>query len=282
MVYNIQKYSVHDGPGLRTTVFLKGCPLSCLWCHNPESQEFKQKVQINQRKCIDCKICYNVCESDNCNLCLKCVALCPSEARELVGELMTPKLLYKIIKQDILFYEESQGGVTFSGGEPLCQSKELVNLLKKLKENDVHVAIDTSGYAHKESIAQIVDFVDLWLYDIKHIDISKHEELTGVGNKLIIENLEYLLDKGANIWIRFPLIPTLNDSKDNIKSIAQLLNELNISMIYLLPYHSMAEDKHTRFEIDYALKGLKEPTEEQIKQAVLIFNKHNISVQIGG
>jgi len=282
LIYNMQKFSVHDGPGVRTTVFLKGCPLTCLWCHNPESQNRNQTVFTNHKKCINCQMCKSVCVNEDCILCGLCVDVCPADARQMIGDKIQIGDVFTEVMNDIIFYEQSGGGVTFSGGEPLLQSKRLKTLLERLKDKGVHTAIDTCGYVSVSAIDEVSEYVDLWLYDLKHSDNQKHIELTGVGNELILTNLLYLKNQKANIWVRFPLIPTYNDDVENIKGIAEILNELNMDKIYVLPYHNLAEDKHDRFNLDYKLAGLSEPTDELIQNVIKEFNKHNIKVNIGG
>jgi len=283
LLYNIQKFSVHDGPGIRTTVFLKGCPLKCLWCHNPESQNYTKSISIRKDKCISCNLCVKNCPSTTeCILCGKCVEVCPTIARVWVGEEYSIEELTNIVNKDKIFYEESNGGVTFSGGEPLIQAINLSKLLKKLKLDGIHTTIDTSGYCSKEKIDLVLKETDLWLYDIKHMDTNVHNELTGVGNEKILENLTYLDDNHANIWIRFPFIPGYNTEADNIRSLGKFIKNLNTNKICILPYHNLAEDKHDRFEFEYKLKGLKEPSQEELDRAKEILLEYNLEVQIGG
>ncbi|MFP4456991.1 MAG: glycyl-radical enzyme activating protein [Clostridia bacterium] len=283
LVYNIQKFSVHDGPGIRMTVFLKGCPLQCLWCHNPESQIYTKSISINQSKCINCNLCVKNCPSpSNCILCGKCIDVCPSNARVWIGEEYSIRDLIEIINKDKIFYEESNGGVTFSGGEPLIQAKILSKLLKEIKLDNLHVAIDTSGYCSKDKIDMVMDYTDLWLYDLKHMNSIIHNELTGVGNEKILENLIYLDNYNANIWIRFPFIPGFNSDEANLREMGEFVRELKTNKLFILPYHNLAEDKHNRFEFEYKLKGLAEPTIDQLENAREILIQYGLKVQVGG
>lgn len=283
LVYNIQKYSVHDGPGIRTTVFLKGCPLTCPWCHNPESQKFNKSITVNKAKCIECGLCTSVCPSlNNCIICGRCIEVCPTNARTWVGQEYTQEKIISIIEEDRVFYEESSGGVTFSGGEPLMQSKALFPVLKELKNRGYHIVIDTSGYSNLKNIKMLEGHVDLWLYDLKHMDSDKHQELIGVNNEIILNNLKYLDQNGANIWIRYPYIPGYNTELENIQKLGEFVAGLNTKSVYILPYHNLAEDKHHRFEIEYKLKGLREPGLDELEKAKMILEKYNLDVQIGG
>lgn len=283
LVYNIQKYSVHDGPGIRTIIFLKGCPLACPWCHNPESQNLHKSISVNKVKCIECGLCQRVCPSlDQCILCGRCIDICPTNARLWVGQEYTNKEIINIIEEDRIFYDESSGGVTFSGGEPLMQAKQLAIVLKELKSKGYHTVIDTSGYGDLEKIKMLEKNVDLWLYDIKHMDSSRHKELTGVNNETILSNLKYLDNTGANIWIRYPYIPGYNTEAINIEELGEFVAGLNTNNVYILPYHNLAEDKHHRFGMEYKLKGLKEPSGKELENAKARLEHYNLNVQIGG
>lgn len=293
---NIQKYSIHDGPGIRTTVFLKGCPLNCWWCHNPESQKVSPEIMFFKERCTLCGSCIKRCtqkaiefvdgyptvDESKCTLCGKCCDFCPNNARELVGSNLTVKELMKEIIKDEAFYDESNGGVTFSGGEPLMHADYLNNVLKVCKTKGIHTTIDTSGYAAWEQFEKIVDNVDLFLFDIKHMDNEKHLKYTGVGNVLIFENLMKLSQRGNNIYIRMPIIAGINDDDENIELSVKFLSKLNIIHVNLLPYHKMGMDKYRRINREYKLSGLETPSDEVISKIADKFKKAGIKIKIGG
>lgn len=297
VVFNIQKYSIHDGPGIRTTVFLKGCPLKCKWCHNPESQCFSKELMFYENKCIGCGYCTKVCTnkvivktdkgiiSDN-NLCISCGAcseICPTNARAMVGKDMTKDEVIKEIDKDRVFYDESKGGVTFSGGEPLMQGDFLQSILMDCKNKRLHTALDTSGFASKEILEKIVDYVDLFLYDIKAIDDEIHKQYVGVSNKIILDNLRYLISLGKRVFIRIPVIPTINDSEEEINNFINFLSEVRgFEQINLLPYHHISSEKYKRLNKEYELENIKEPTEERMNQIKGNFEKEGFKVIIGG
>ena len=250
-IFNIQKFSLHDGPGTRTTVFFKGCPLKCTWCHNPESISGNIQITFDQEKCIECDICKGIRD-------ISTVDKCPADAIEKIGYEITVEELFSEIEKDKEYYETSNGGVTFSGGEPLLQSEFLFEILKKCKENGIHTTIDTCGQASKEVFKKINNFVDLYLYDLKLIDNAQHLEYTGVKNDLILENLKYLSDEGKRVFIRLPLIPEITDTEKNISEIINFLNGINFEQINLLSYHGYAKNKYIKLgmniEIDQKVK----------------------------
>lgn len=295
-VINIQKYSVHDGPGIRTTVFFKGCPLSCWWCHNPESQNSNHEIMFFEEKCTGCGVCISRCpkmaismmnnapvvEEGKCILCGKCADFCPNNARELVGKDMTVQELMKEIIKDEVFYEESNGGVTFSGGEPLIHGEFLYELLKRCKERGIHTAVDTSGFTAWQELLKIADKVDLFLYDIKLMDNEKHKKYTGAENVIILDNLKKLSSSGANIFVRMPIIAGVNDDDENIDEAIKFLSSINAIQVNLLPYHKMGMDKYRRLKKDYKLSGMEKPTEERIMEIGEKFKKNGFKIKIGG
>ena len=295
-IINIQKYSIHDGPGIRTTVFLKGCPLNCWWCHNPESQNPTPEIMFFKEKCTGCGSCFKRCPTKaielvegypvtyktKCTLCGKCSDFCPSSARELVGKDISIKDLMSEIIKDEVFYEESNGGVTFSGGEPLMHADYLSNILNICKEKNIHTTIDTSGYAAWSQFEKIIDKVDLFLFDIKHMNNKKHLEYTGVSNNVILENLKKLSERGSNIYIRMPIIAGINDDDENIDNAVEFISKLNIIHVDLLPYHKMGMDKYRRLDRSYKLSGLEKPTEEVIAKIAEKFKSAGIKIKIGG
>jgi len=295
-IFNIQKYSIHDGPGIRTTVFLKGCPLTCWWCHNPESQKVKPELVFCQNKCIACRDCEKVChvgavkfnekgfsyDKAKCTLCGKCAEGCPSEALELIGENMNLKEAMKEIEKDIVFYEESGGGVTFSGGEPMLQIEFLDSLLTASKQKGIHTAVDTSGYAAWEDFKRIKDKVDLFLFDVKHMDAEKHKKYIGVSNELILNNLKKLSQGGSRIWIRIPIIPGINDEDMNLKRTCEYILSLNLNDVFILPYHNIAIDKYRRLDMEYKMPDIQEPKDEVMEEIAQKFKAYGLNVKIGG
>ena len=296
MVFNIQKFCVHDGPGIRTTVFLKGCPLNCIWCHNPESQSYEKEMMFSKDKCTRCGICGKKCNNDairvtqtevqnnkeKCNLCGECIDFCVNNAREIAGREYTVGELIKLIEKDRTFYEQSGGGVTFSGGEAMAQIDALEEIVKKCKERGLSVAIDTCGYAPFSSFERISDYVDLFLYDIKLMDTDLHKEYTGKGNGLIMENLVKLSERGANINLRLPLIQGINTDDKNIQSMIDFANSLRISLVNLLPYHDIARDKYSKLNRDYKQETMEKPSQERLEEIKKLFENNNFKVKIGG
>jgi pyruvate formate lyase activating enzyme len=287
-IFDITRYSIHDGPGIRTTVFFKGCPLRCLWCHNPESQVPENEIFFWEDRCVGCGDCINSCNSGainnaaNCTLCGKCVEACCSGAREMVGRQITVSEVVKEIEKDLIFYDQSGGGVTFSGGEPLAQHTFLLDTLIACKEREIHTAVDTTGFCNTDNILQIGASTDLFLYDLKMMDSEKHEKYTGVSNKIILRNLRELSMNHNHIVIRFPLIPGINDDRQNIWETGQFIINLNIKKIHILPYHDTGKDKYKRLHKTYKLQKTKTPTPEKVKTVKETFMEFGLQVEIGG
>lgn len=296
IIFNIQRYSIHDGPGIRTTVFLKGCPLNCWWCQNPESQLSGQEMIFWGDRCIGCGACSTICpssaiqikngipitEKEKCILCGKCTEKCPALAREIIGEKLTAEEVIKELEKDLVFYEESGGGVTFSGGEPLGQSEFLEGLLNGCREKKIHTAVDTSGYISWEILNKINPKVDLFLYDLKLMDNERHKKYTGVSNEIILENLEKLSSIHNNIFIRFPVIPGINDDYQNIRKLGEFLSSLEITQVNLLSYHYIGKDKYRRLGSAYKLAATQPPSKEKLSEVSAILRKFNLNVKLRG
>lgn len=295
-IINIQKYSIHDGPGIRTTIFFKGCPLKCWWCHNPETQNPKHEIMFFEERCTGCGICtkrcpqnaisikegHSVVDEEKCVLCGKCTDFCPNTAREYVGRDVTVSELMKEIMKDEVFYDESGGGVTFSGGEPLIHIDFLNEVLKKCKEKGIHTTVDTSGCVPWENLEKILDKVDLFLYDIKIMDNEKHIKYIGSGNINILENLKKLSDKGCRIFVRMPIVAGVNDDAYHIDSAIEFLSHINAEQVNLLPYHKMGMDKYRRLKMTYKLSGNEKPSDIVMEEISNKFKKSGIKIKIGG
>lgn len=296
MIFDIKRFSINDGPGIRTTIFFKGCQLNCLWCHNPESKSFYKQIMFLSNRCGECKdICIINCESkaisrvenkiiinEQCNLCFKCEELCKFDAVKIVGKEYSVNELFVEIIKDRIFYDSSDGGVTFSGGEPLSQIIFLTEILKKCKENEIHTAIDTSGYSLYESFVSIMDYCDLFLYDLKIINDQNHIKYTGVSNKIILSNLEKLYSVAKEIIIRIPLIDQITSTKENIFEIIEYLQNFPlIKKISLLNYHKSGLHKFENNAISNKLKDIQPLNTDELLGIQSVFEKNNFIVSIG-
>ena len=297
VIFDIKRYSIHDGPGIRTTVFLKGCPLSCWWCHNPESQSAFTEVVYRPDRCIGCGACEGACpvgaialtqrgyvaDPDRCTGCGRCAEVCPAEAREMVGRGITVKDLVKEIEKDSLFFDESGGGVTFSGGEPLSQPAFLAEALEACRERDIHTVVDTCGFAPRQALERIAPLTDLFLFDLKMMDPGLHKSYTGVPNDLILSNLEWLAGQGFSLIVRVPVIPGINDTAENMEAMGKFLSELSRRPeVDLLPYHSSAREKYRKFGMNYRLKDLSAPSRERMKIIAAYLARFGLTASIGG
>jgi pyruvate formate lyase activating enzyme len=297
MIFDIRRFSIHDGPGIRTTAFFKGCGLNCVWCHNPESRDARPELIYRETRCTHCGDCLDVCSQGAitwkddqpataglvCTRCGTCVEACPTGARELVGRLWTVPEVMAQLRRDIAFYEESGGGITLSGGEPLHQAEFAMALLQACKAEGLHTALDTSGFCPWEIMELIRPYVDLFLYDVKLMDDSLHREHTGVSNGLILANLRRLADLGHAIILRVPLIPGINDGQDNLRAIAELARSLpNIRRVDLLPYHDSARLKYQRLGLEYPLPGDAGVDEGWLANQAQILQGYQLETRIGG
>ena len=296
-VFDIKRYATHDGPGIRTTVFFKGCPLSCSWCHNPEGQGVTPELLVDFDRCVRCGACVAICPtgataSDGdvvrtdrtwCTACGRCVPVCPNTARSLVGRALHYEEFLEAVTADMLFYDESRGGVTFSGGEPLLQGDACLTLLAACKERGLHTALDTCGYAAADLMQAAARYTDLFLYDIKLIDGRRHREATGVSNEKILDNARALAAHGCRMWVRVPLVPEINDDASNLLSIARFVATLpTVEAVCLLPYHSGAERKRLGLGLAAhpaiaAVDAATAATARQLMQTCL-----HVPVRIGG
>lgn len=292
IVFNIQKFSLNDGPGIRTVVFLKGCPLKCRWCANPESQSSKIQVLWDSSKCISCRGCVSSCgegaisyeegmiyiDEKRCTGCLSCVKNCPGRALKVEGEEKTVEEVLKVCLQDVDFYEESDGGVTLSGGEALMHPDFSVELLKALKEKGIHTAMETTGYAAPEVFRRVMEYVDYFLFDMKHWDEEKHMEGTGVSNQIILRNMKYAISQGKKVLPRIPVIPGFNESLKDAEGFVERLKEVGAGQAQLLPFHQFGEKKYDMLGKDYSYTDVAALHEDDLREYADIFRKRGISV----
>lgn len=289
LIFDIKRYAIHDGPGIRTTVYLKGCPLSCAWCHNPEGQSALPEIIFWEQRCIHCNACRQVCPQDAdlfstaCTRCGQCVLVCPAKAREMIGRPMSVQEVVDEIERDTIFYDQSGGGVTFSGGEPLAQPDFLGALLLACQEHEIHTAVDTSGFAPAETVRRLSPAVDLFLYDLKLMDDQAHRHYTGVSNQRILDNLALLVDLDKPVIVRIPIVPGITDGKENISALGHYIAELaGIQQVDILPYHRAGSDKYGRLQLGYSLAKVQPPTTEQMTVIASRLKAMGLNVTIGG
>ena len=300
MVFDVRRYSIHDGPGIRTAVFFKGCPLSCQWCHNPESRPARPELLLRPGRCIACGACVAACQPDairftppgdgveggtttdreRCIDCGKCTLVCPAEAREMVGRPMSVGEVMAAIERDRAFYEGSGGGATFTGGEPLAQPAFLLALLRACRERGLHTVVDTSGFASWTILDEIRPFVDLFLYDLKLMDDARHREFTGVPNGPILTNLRRLAGAGHALLVRIPVIPGVNDDEENLRQAGIFLAGLpQAPPVELLAYHNIAEAKYAGLGQEYGLSGVRPPDAARMSQVADLLRGYGLDVR---
>jgi len=300
IIFDIKRFAVHDGPGIRTAIFFKGCPLHCLWCHNPEGVLPRFELMPRQSRCAaECFDCIKACpggalskkdgkiaiDQKRCDddICLACSEACMYDALQLVGKRMTAADLVREVEKDRIFFEQSGGGVTFTGGEPLIQHEFLLELLAKLKPKGIHTALDTSGFASWQVLHSVARECDLVLYDIKMMNEAKHKKYTGVSNKLILDNLKKLSATGKEIWIRIPLVPGVNDDDENIRQTADFLKSLtNVQRIAVLPYHKGGTEKAKNLGTESSFRVFDLPSEEHVAAIMKTLSDRGFIVRKGG
>jgi len=300
-IFNVQKYNVYDGPGVRTIVFFKGCPLRCKWCANPEGWEKKYQIMYKKSLCVDCGACVSVCPVGihnfspqdgkheinrklECVGCGKCVEACPQTALALAGEAKTISELLQVVQEDQAFYDMSGGGITLGGGEVLMQPEAAANLLAACKQEGINTAIETCGYAKLETLLRVGEFTDLFLYDIKHIDSERHYALTGVRNELILSNLQELLARRYNVVVRLPLLKGINDRQEDIVRLIDFLRPYrdykNFKGVDLLPYHKLGVHKYEQLDLDYPLTEDPSLSSDEMVRIEDLFKECGFSVKI--
>lgn len=298
LIFDIKRYAINDGPGIRITIFLKGCPLTCKWCHNPESQSAAVQKLYTEKNCIGAQECIAVCPENAlkltpngivtdynlCTLCGKCAEACPTKAMEMSGKMYGVDELISIIEKERIHIDHSGGGVTFSGGEPLMHPEFLLEMLLACGKKGLHRTIDTAGFVDTKILLEVAKHSELFLYDLKLMDAEKHKKWTGVSNQLILKNLKLLAETGANIIIRIPLVKNVNADKKELLEMAEFVAGLpgEKPTVNILPYHNIASGKYTKLGGKYNEFDMEEPSEEEQNQAVLIFESFGLKAEIGG
>lgn len=296
VVFDIQRFSLHDGPGIRTTVFLKGCSLRCFWCQNPEGISSKPEIMFYPDKCVGCGACADGCpegahvfENDKhlfirarCTACRKCVETCYAGALVVAGKMMSVEEVMDEVLRDKTFYETSGGGVTLSGGDPLMQPQFSRAILERCKSEGLHTAIETAANCRWEDLIQMLPVTDLVMMDIKHLNPDRHREVTGVSNSLILKNAERLAETDKPVIIRVPIIPGVNDNLEEISAIARFVQPFpNLCYLELLPFHRLGQSKYRALGLDYRASGLKTPSKEWMKKLASAARKPGVNVRIG-
>lgn len=298
LIFDIKRYAISDGPGIRIALYFKGCPLRCAWCHNPESQLPKMQKLYTASKCIGAQDCIEICPEDaltltpdgivtdteKCTLCGLCADACPTKAIEMSGKLYDAVELMQIIERERVHIEHSEGGVTFSGGEPLMFPGFLLEMLQECGKAGLHRAVDTCGFAPAETLLEVAKHTDLFLYDLKLMDPVQHKKWTGKDNQLILENLVKLAETGAAINIRIPFIQNVNTSEYEVSKMAEFIAALpgEMPLVSLLPYHNIAAHKYNKLGSNYEELDMAEPSEKEIEKAIETFNSYGVEVEVGG
>lgn len=295
-IFEVERFAIHDGPGIRTVVFFRGCPLHCLWCANPESQRCSPQIMYWKSRCIGCMTCVKECpkqalvpgndgifRNDCCVYCGHCVDNCTAEAQTWIGSNVTAESIFREVVRDKSFYANTGGGVTFSGGEALLQSELLIETARLCRNAGIHTAIETSGYAAMETIQKVIPWVDLFLFDFKCMDPQRHIALTGVDNTGILQNFQYLLQEHCQITVRYPLIGGYNDDADNVaQMIAYLREQCPGCRVDILPYHTLGVSKYKRLQMEYPAVKAYKPSEEDIRKIRQAFETAGFRVNVGG
>jgi len=296
-IFDIKRYAINDGPGIRLTVFLKGCPLACVWCHNPESISLQPQKMLLNTACIGCRECVQACpqgacelgpqgittDTTLCTLCGRCAKVCPAEATEMAGRRVSVAEIMETVDKEILFFDKSGGGVTFSGGEPLVQMEFLLALLEACGTRQVHRTVDTCGYVRTEDLLRVAQDTELFLYDLKVMDSQQHKRYTGAPNERILTNLQALAQTGARINIRIPLIQGVNADQANLEQTAAFVAALpGEQSVNLLPFHEAASQKYLKLDMAYNLDQTGEPSEETVARAVACLESFDLTVRVGG
>lgn len=293
-IFNIQRFSVHDGPGIRTNVFLKGCPLRCIWCHNPEGLSSECQIKFSPDKCIGCEDCADVCNNgghlfedkkhivdfSRCVACMQCASVCPSNAIEKDGIIRSVNDVINEVLRDKDYFESSGGGLTLSGGEPFYQPDFAIELLKEAKKQGINCAVETCGMAYSEVLIRAVPFVDIFLFDYKATGEELHKRVTGASQKQILENLQIISDLGANIILRCPIIPGINDNEEHYKGIAETAEKYRVKEINLMPYHSLGNGKRQKLgmKIEFAAESMKFNVAEDIRKRIENYTEITVKV----
>ncbi len=298
LIFDIKKYAINDGPGIRLTLFFKGCPLSCVWCHNPESIVSYTQKMYTANKCIGDLKCVEACPQnalelttdgivtnvERCTICGLCAMVCPTKAIEMSGKEYSTDELMRIIERETIFFDQSDGGVSFSGGEPLLNHKKLIELLDRCGEKDIHRVVDTTLFANTDLVLEVAKRTELFLVDLKAFDSETHKKFTGVSNEIILKNIRTLAEHGHDFIIRIPFIKGVNADEDTIRNEAEFLASIpwKRKEVNLLPYHDIAKNKHKKLGNSYAVSDLNTPPTEEIAKAQEIFAEFGIRATEGG